>query len=137
MIGSADGIIRDGRAPQLNPNAQRQLAREFGLRRDEAEALRNLAREQGLDTRELDRAIEDIRRLEGARSGSDYTATAALQAAALEKLKAFEFSLFQQLNRSSGPKSALGARSPVPSEYRAQVEEYYRSLARPQAPPKP
>lgn len=93
-----------------------------------------MARAQGIDTRELDRAIDELRRLEAARAGSDYTATAALQAAALEKLKAFEFSLFQQLNQSGGPKSALGARSPVPSEYRAQVEEYYRSLARPQAP---
>ena len=62
---------------------------------------------------------------------SDLFATDALQTAALERLKAFEFSLFQQLTDKRGPRSSLGARSPVPSEYRAQIEEYYRSLARP------
>ncbi len=101
------------------------------MRRDDAERLRGLAREQGVDVAELDRAIEELRRLEAGRALGDPRASEALQTAALERLKAFEFSLFRQLNEKGGPRSALGARSPVPSEYRAQVEEYYRSLARP------
>jgi len=125
---------RDGRAPGLNPGAIRQLSREFGLRRDDAERLRGLAREQGVDVAELDRAIEELRRLEAGRALGDPRASDALQSAALERLKAFEFSLFRQLTEKGGPRSALGARSPVPSEYRAQVEEYYRSLARPAEP---
>jgi hypothetical protein len=56
-----------------------------------------------------------------------------LQAALLERLKTFEFALHRQLLQESGRQGALGARSPVPSEYRADVEEYYRSLARPPA----
>ena len=128
--GSPDGA-RPGRAPGLNPNTARQLAREFGLRRDDAEQLRARARAQGADVGELDRAIEDLRRLEASRALGDPSATDALQTAALERLKAFEFSLFRQLTEKSGPRSALGARSPVPAEYRAQIEEYYRSLARP------
>ena len=128
--GNPDGA-RPGRAPGLNPNTARQLAREFGLRRDDAEQLRALARAQGADVGELDRAIEDLRRLEASRALGDPSATDALQTAALERLKAFEFSLFRQLTEKGGPRSALGARSPVPAEYRAQIEEYYRSLARP------
>ncbi len=128
--GAQDGQ-RAGRAPGLDPAAARQLAREFGLRRDDAEELRTLAREQGVDVAELDRAIAELRRLEAGRALGDPLATDALQTAALERLKAFEFSLFRQLTEKGGPRSALGARSPVPSEYRAQVEEYYRSLARP------
>lgn len=121
----------------MNPDALRQFAREFGLRRADAEALRDLVRDQGVDVAELDRAIQDLRRLEQQRALADYTASAELQAAVLERLKAFEFALNRQLTESSGPKSALGARAPVPTEFRAQVEEYYRAIARPQpaAPP--
>ena len=116
----------------MNPDAIRQYAREFGLRRDDAEELRDLAREQGVDVTELNRAINDLRRLEQSRALADYTASAELQAAVLERLKAFEFALNRQLAASSGPKSGVGARAPVPSEFRAQVEEYYRAIARPQ-----
>lgn len=126
-----DGSTTDGRGPRIDPNAIRQYAREFGLRREDAEGLRDLVREQGLDATELDRAIADLRRLESQRALADYTASAELQAAVLERLKAFEFALNRQLTESSGPRSALGARAPVPSEFRAQVEEYYRSIARP------
>jgi len=94
--------------------------------------LRDLARQQGVDVTELDRAIDDLRRLESQRALADYTASAELQAAVLDRLKAFEFALNRQLTEAAGPRSALGARSPVPSEFRSQVEEYYRSIARPQ-----
>jgi hypothetical protein len=126
----------DGRAPGLNSGQVRQLSREFGLRRADAEALRDLARAQGLDVTDLIRAIDDLRRLESGRPLADYHASEELQAALLERLKSFEFALHRELTQNNGPRSALGARSPVPSEFRAQVEEYYRSLARPsQAPP--
>ena len=95
-------------------------------------------RGQGVDVAELDRAIADLRRLESQRALTNYTASAELQAAVLDRLKAFEFALNRQLTEAAGPRAALGARSPVPNEFRAQVEEYYRSIARPQpttAPP--
>ncbi len=137
--GRPDGAnTSDGRAPGLNPEAVRQFAREFGLRRADAEALRDLVRGQGVDVAELDRAIADLRRLESQRALTNYTASAELQAAVLDRLKAFEFALNRQLTEAAGPRAALGARSPVPNEFRAQVEEYYRSIARPQpttAPP--
>ncbi len=133
----ADGRPGANRTPTLSNGQQRQLSREFGLRREDAESLRDLARAQGLDVSALNRAIDDLRRLEAGRTLNDYHATEALQTALLERLKAFEFALHRELTQNAGPKSALGARSPVPSEYRAQVEEYYRSLARPQPPSPP
>ena len=115
----------------MTPSDNRQIAREFGLRRENAEQLRNLAREQGVDVSDLERAIRDLRQLESGRSLGSPQASAELQAAVLERLKTFEFSLNRQLTPDAERRGALGARSPVPSEYRAEVEEYYRSLARP------
>jgi hypothetical protein len=47
----------------------------------------------------------------------------------IEGLKEFEFSLYQRLGLAGGRGPTLGARTPVPEEYRSAVEEYYRSLA--------
>jgi len=44
-------------------------------------------------------------------------------------VKDFEFALGRKLNGAQPDGPTLGARSPVPEEYRAAVEEYYRSLA--------
>jgi hypothetical protein len=125
--GSPRGGIGNA-GPQQDP---RQLAREFGLRRQNAERLRDLAREQGADVAALERAIRDLRQLEAGRVLGDPLGAAALQAEVIDRLKAFEFALYRQLTGAGTQRSALGARSPVPSEYRADVEEYYRSLARP------
>lgn len=132
-----NGGMSDGRPGTLNSGQVRQLSREFGLRREDAEALRDHARAQGLDVTALNRAIDDLRRLESGRPLGDFRAGEELQAALLDRLKAFECALHRALTQSNGPRSALGARSAVPSEYRAQVEEYFRSLARPQPPPGP
>ena len=131
--GSQPGNQRagDDASPSGDP---RQYAREFGLRRQNAESLRELARAQGVDVADLDRVIEDLRRLESGRPLGDPRRAAALQAQVIDRLKAFEFGLYRQLTQNGNQKAALGARSPVPTEYRAQVEEYYRSLARPQSP---
>ena len=47
----------------------------------------------------------------------------------IEGLKAFEFTLYRRLGLVDQKSPTLGTRAPVPSEYRAAVEEYYRSLA--------
>jgi hypothetical protein len=47
----------------------------------------------------------------------------------IEGLKTFEFSLYRKLGLGDEKSPALGARAQVPAEYRAAVEEYYRSLA--------
>ncbi len=76
------------------------------MRRENAQGLRREAAAQGVDTRELDRAIKGLRQLDNSRAFGDPKGIAQLQTAMLERLKNFEF---------------------VP--YRALVEEYYRVRA--------
>lgn len=106
----------------------RQTSRELGLRRAEAEAIRQDLAASGGDTREIDQLIRDMRRLEqgalGNPGGMD-----RMHADLVEGLKTFEFNLWRALNGGEG-RPALGAKGQVSPEYRALVEEYYRSLAR-------
>lgn len=106
-----------------------QFAREFRLRRENAEGLRREAAAQGVDTRELDRAIEGLRQLENGRSFSDPKGLEQLQTAMLERLKNFEFALYRSVGLGADGRPAAGARAAAPAEYRALVEEYYRVLA--------
>jgi len=118
-----------GSGQRLSAEDSRQFAREFALRRESAEGLRRDLAQQGVDTRELDRAIENLRQLENARTFNDPNALAALQNAMIEGLKTFEFGLYRTLGLGSDGRPALGANAPVPAEYRSMIEEYYRSLA--------
>ncbi len=112
----------------------RQLAREFGMRRQGAEDLRRDVARQGVDLAELDRAIADLRRLESGRPFGDPQGVERLQAAIIEGLKTWEFKLWRTLGQAGDGRPAQGAAAQVPPEYRALVEEYYRSLAKPKPP---
>ena len=107
----------------------RQISRALGLRRANAEALRRQFGSLGMDTRDLDRAIENLRRLERSGALNDPGAAERLEADVIDGIKDFEFALGRKLNGAQPDGPTLGARSPVPEEYRAAVEEYYRSLA--------
>ena len=132
--GSPGGGGGNGR---LSASDARQFSREFRLRREAAESLRReLAQQGGVDLRELDRAISDLRQLESGRRFGDPLGVEELQAAVIEGLKTWEFRLFRALGQAGDNRPALGAPSQAPAEYRALVEEYYRSLGRPK-PPKP
>jgi hypothetical protein len=106
-----------------------QFSREFRLRREAAEQLRGEMVRQGLDTRELDNAIDGLRQLERGRTFNDPKGLDALQEQVIEGVKTFEFGLARALGLGAAGKPALGARATVPAEYRALVDEYYRSLA--------
>jgi hypothetical protein len=107
----------------------RQLSRELGLRRANAEALRGELSRQGVNVADLDRMIDAMRQLERGGGIGDPRALAQLQGSVIEGLKEFEFSLYQRLGLAGGKGPSLGTRAAVPEEYRAAVEEYYRSLA--------
>ena len=124
--GGMPGSVPTGAMP---PGAAQQYAREFRLRRENAEALRGELAKQGVDTKELDRAIANMRQLESGKPFNDPKALEALQAAMLEGLKGFEFSLYRTLGFGAEGRPALGAQAAVPAEYRAMIDEYYRSLA--------
>ena len=109
----------------------RQFSREFGLRRQAADSLRRALQGQNVDPAELDRIIADLRRLESGRPFADPRGLEDLQRAVIEGLKTWEFKLWRSLSQNGDNRPALGAPSQVPSEYRALVEEYYRSLGKP------
>jgi hypothetical protein len=115
-----------GMMPSGSPE---QFAREFRLRRENAEGLRRESAAQGVDTRELDRAIEGLRQLENSRAFGDPKGLEQLQTAMLERLKNFEFALYRSVGLGADGRPAAGARAAAPAEYRALVEEYYRVLA--------
>ena len=99
------------------------------MRRENAEGLRQELIKQGVPVGDLDKVIDELRRLESGRAFGDPGALDELQAAMIENLKSVEFSLYRKLGLGDGKSPTLGTRAPVPAEYRAAVEEYYRSLA--------
>jgi hypothetical protein len=107
----------------------RQLSRAVGLRRANAEALRRQLAGQGIDVTQLDRTIDDLRQLERSGALDDPRALERLEGSVIDGLKDFEFALARKLAGAQPDGPALGTRSPVPEEYRAAIEEYYRSLA--------
>ena len=119
-----------GQPGRLNGGDARQFSREFGLRRQAAEGLRRELAGQNADPAELDRIIADLRRLESGRPFSDPKGLEELQRAVIEGLKTWEFKLWRTLSQNGENRPALGAPSQVPAEYRALVEEYYRSLGK-------
>lgn len=125
----------DGGTPGgFDRNAVRQLGREFGLRRQAAEGLRRDLAGESVDAADLDRIIRDLRRLEGGQPFNNPDELARLQEAVIEGLKRWEFKLWRQLGQAGDNRPAMAAPAEAPAEYRALVEEYYRSLARKKPP---
>ncbi|HEU5218954.1 MAG TPA: hypothetical protein VFU23_09855, partial [Gemmatimonadales bacterium] len=112
----------------------RQFAREFRLRREAAESLSRALGGRNVDGADLERAIADLKRLESGRPFSDPKDLERLQQAVIEGLKNWEFRLWRVLGQTGGDRPAMGAPAAAPPEYRAMVEEYYRSLARKRPP---
>ncbi|MEP6619884.1 MAG: DUF4175 family protein [bacterium] len=113
----------------FSPDDARQFSREAGVRRQAAEQLRDQLRGKGVDVSELDKAIEDLKSLESGAPFVDPKRAAQLQEQMIEGLKSFEFSLYRRFGLGNDKSPTLGTNAPVPAEYRAAVEEYYRSLA--------
>jgi hypothetical protein len=83
-----------------------------------------------MDIKDLDQAIRDLRSLDSDQAFVDPSNLAALQAAALEKLKKFEFNLRKQTDSPGAQELSLSGSDEVPAGFRQAIEEYYRSLAR-------
>ncbi|MEX2570441.1 MAG: hypothetical protein WD737_03995, partial [Gemmatimonadota bacterium] len=112
-----------------DPNQIRQLRSELRERVTEAEELRQRLQTEGIDTSELDEAIRDLRALDSERAFEDSGRLPALQQAVLDRLKQFEFDLYQQLRGEEIRELFLSGSGEVPPEYRELVERYYRDLA--------
>jgi hypothetical protein len=136
--GANGGSQTPGGTPgntRISGGDARQFSREFRLRREAAESLSRELAGRNLDVADLERAIGDLKRLESGRPFGDPKNLEQLQQDVIEGLKNWEFRLWRVLGQTGADRPAMGAPAAAPPEYRALVEEYYRSLAR-KKPPK-
>jgi len=112
-----------------NPDDVRQWRREYREWANDAEALRRQLQATGVNPRELEDIIRDLQRLDNERLYADPRGLEQLQAAALDKLKKFEFGLRRKTETGNDSLSLSGS-DQVPEGFRQAIEEYYRSLSR-------
>lgn len=104
--------------------------REARERRTEAEALRRELQALGVDARELDALISNMRALDSARVYTDLDEAARLQTQLAEGFKRFEFDLRRKLGAAGADQLLLGGSDDTPAAYKKLVEDYYRALAK-------
>ena len=97
----------------------------------DAEALRNELAKQGADVSALDRAMEAMRAAANPENLKDEKSGGELRTQVIDGLKAYEFALRRTIDGKDNAQVRSGNNGDVPAEFRAYVEEYYRSLARP------
>ena len=95
--------------------------------------MRRQLQQTGVSPRELDDIIRDLQRLDSERLYTDPRGLEQLQAAALDKLKKFEFGLRRKAEGGNDSLSLSGS-DQVPDGFRQAIEEYYRSLAKKSQP---
>ena len=113
----------------FTPEDIRQFRGEVRRWTNETEDLRNMLRDQNIDPKELDEILRRLRELDSERVYKDAAELARLQTFVAEGLKRFEYGL----RRKSGDdvdRALVAGTDEVPPEFRAQVEEYYRSLSK-------
>jgi len=132
--GDDSDMSRAGRAGFIDPAIARQLGRELRDRRLSADTLRAEVEQLGIDPTDLEAVIAALRRLEHSAALNDPQAMERLQRDVLDRLKAFEFALRRQFEADPRTRPVVGASDQVPPRFRELVEEYYRSLARPNRP---
>ena len=108
----------------------RQFQREARERRTEAEALRRELQALGVDARELDALINNMRALDSARVYTDLDEAARLQTQVAEGFRRFEFDLRRKLGAAGADQLLLGGSDDTPAAYKKLVEDYYRALAK-------
>jgi len=122
------GALRDG--ARLSPEDAQQFSREAQQRLADAEALREQLAKQGLPTKDLDKAIDDLKSLANPRTLEDPRASADLRAKTIEGFKDFEFGLRRTLGGGDSTRVLLERTGDVPPAYKQNVEEYYRSIGK-------
>ena len=117
-------------AGRFSPDDVRQFRNELRQWQGDAQELRNRLAQAGVDPRELDQIIRDLKSLDSEQNFVDSANLLALQAAALDKLKRFEFGLRKKTDAENKEQLALSGSDEVPAGFRTAIEEYYRALAR-------
>ena len=119
----------DRRPGNLSRDDVRQFRGEIRRWRGEAQELRGLLREGNLDPKQLDEILRGLRALDDDRVYQDVEELQRLQTLVTEGLKRFEYALRRRA-AAEGNETVLSGADGVPEEFRALVEQYYRSLAK-------
>jgi len=133
---AATGGFGDGgwdgsdRSPgRFSPDDIRQFRGEARRWAQEGQALRNLLREQNIDAKELDEIMKRLRELDSERVYQDVADLERLQTFVAEGVKRFEYGLRRKVGDETD-RALVNGSDEVPAEFKALVEEYYRSLSR-------
>jgi hypothetical protein len=86
-------------------------------------------REQNLDPKELDEIMRRLREMDSERVYQDVEELARLQTFVAEGLKRFEYALRRKVGEEAD-RALVSGNEEVPAEFKALVEEYYRSLSK-------
>jgi len=130
MTGGAGGGGVPSGTGRLSPDDAQQFAREARERLNEAQQLRDQLAQKGVDTRDLDKAIENLRGMTNAESLEDPRAASELRSKTINGLKDFEFGLRRSQGETDNNRVLLERSGDVPAAYKQNVEEYYRSIGR-------
>lgn len=117
----------------MSPEDAQQFSREAQQRLADAEALRRELAKNGQPTRELDKAMENLRQLTNPNFLADTRAAADLRAKTIEGFKDFEFGLRRAMGEDS-TRVLLERAGEVPPAYKQHVEEYYRAIGKGKKP---
>ena len=113
----------------FGPDDVRQFRGEARRWAQEGQALRNLLREQNVDPKEFDEIMKRLRELDSDRVYQDAEELARLQTFVSEGLKRFEYALRRKVGDETD-RALVNGSEEVPAEFKALVEEYYRSLSK-------
>jgi Domain of unknown function (DUF4175) len=129
--GSYNGDPRSwGGYGRWNPDDVRQFRGQYREWANDAEALRRELQQAGVNPRDLDEVLRDLRAFDNDRVYVDPRGLEALQAAAIDKLKKVEFALRRKAEEGGNDSLSLSGSDQVPEGFRQAIEEYYRSLAK-------
>lgn len=120
----------DARPGNLTPDDVRQFRGEARRYAQDLDGLRRSLRADGVDPKQLDEILKRLRSLDDDRVYKDVEELARLQSQVSEGLRRFEFDLRRKVEGEAGDVRLTGG-DEVPAEFKALVEEYYRSLAKP------
>jgi hypothetical protein len=113
----------------FGPDDIRQFRGEARRWAQEGQALRQMLREQNVDPKEFDEIMRRLRELDSERVYQDVAELARLQTYVSEGLKRFEYALRRKVGEETDRALVSGSEE-VPAEFKALVEEYYRSLSK-------
>ena len=88
-----------------------------------------MLREQNVDPKEFDEIMKRLRELDSDRVYQDPEELARLQTFVSEGMKRFEYALRRKVGDETDRALVSGSEE-VPAEFKALVEEYYRSLSK-------